>query len=58
MVDEERTSSANEVFEALELFALQQTKYVHVRSTRAGCLLFQLDRVASQGRPGNHSKHA
>jgi hypothetical protein len=47
VVDEVRTASANELLEALDLFALQQTEYVHVRSTPAGCFLFQLDRVAS-----------
>ncbi len=45
LVDEARTSSADEVFEALELFAHQRCEYVHVRSTPAGCFLLQLDRV-------------
>jgi hypothetical protein len=43
VVDEVRTSNSNDLFEALDLFALQPIDYVHVRSTPAGCFLFQLD---------------
>lgn len=45
LLDEVRTSSAGEVLDVLEIFALQQAEYVHVRSTPAGCFLFQLARM-------------
>ena len=45
LVKEIRLSSGNEDEAAEKLFANPAVKYIHVRSTDAGCYLFRLDRV-------------
>jgi Protein of unknown function (DUF1203) len=44
LLEEVRLNNGNEDVEAEKLFANPGVKYVHVRSTEAGCYLFRLDR--------------
>lgn len=44
LLSEVRLTNGNEDAEAEKLFANPSVKYVHVRSTEAGCYLFRLDR--------------
>lgn len=45
LLAEVRVNNGNEDEEADRLFANPAVKYIHVRSTEAGCYLFRLDRV-------------
>jgi hypothetical protein len=45
LLSEVRVSSGSEDEQANQLFANPAVKYIHVRSTDAGCYLFRLDRV-------------
>ena len=44
LLQERRLTSGNEDEEAKKLFADPAVKYIHVRSTEAGCYLFRLER--------------
>jgi hypothetical protein len=44
LLNEVRLTTGNEDAEAEKLFANPSVRYVHVRSTEAGCYLFRLDR--------------
>lgn len=45
LLEEIQLSHGNEDEEAERLFANPEVKYIHVRSTEAGCYLFRLERV-------------
>jgi Protein of unknown function (DUF1203) len=45
LLQEKRLNAGGEDEEAEKLFADPSVKYVHVRSTEAGCYLFRLDRM-------------
>ncbi|HUN63157.1 MAG TPA: DUF1203 domain-containing protein [Candidatus Sulfotelmatobacter sp.] len=45
---EKRVSAGNEDAEAENLFADAAVRYIHVRSTEAGCYLFRLERGTNQ----------
>ena len=45
LLKEIRLTTGNEDEEAQRLFASPAVKYIHVRSTEAGCYLFRLDRA-------------
>lgn len=45
LLKEVRLTAGNENEEAQRLFANPAVKYIHVRSTEAGCYLFRLDRT-------------
>jgi len=45
---EKRVTTGNEHAEAENLFADRAVRYIHVRSTEAGCYLFRLERTANQ----------
>jgi hypothetical protein len=47
LVKELRLTASNEDEEAQKLFANPVVRYIHVRSTEAGCYLFRLDRIGS-----------
>ncbi len=44
LLQEQRLTIGNEDEEAKKLFADPAVKYIHVRSTEAGCYLFRLER--------------
>jgi hypothetical protein len=51
LLAEKRLSGGDEDEEAETLFANPAVKYIHVRSTEAGCYLFRLDRNAQKQEP-------
>jgi hypothetical protein len=49
LIGERRLVDGNEDEEASKLFADPEVRYIHVRSTEAGCYLFRLERRPQEG---------
>jgi len=49
LIEERRLTNGNEDEEASRLFADPEVRYIHVRSTEAGCYLFRLERRPQKG---------